>query len=101
MLDKINLGKNPFRKFTKSALIEMIEDAIHEEAERSLPSHKRGQKEKSDKSPADDEQDSEREKTADLVEESTGKPTPVEMTDEDMSDEAMDSIKKKASKKAK
>ncbi len=89
---QIDLGKNPFKKFTKSALVEMLEDAIMTEKERSLPMHKRGKKEKSEKDDATEEQDEESQKTADLNEEMRGKPNPVEMDDEDMSEEAMDEL---------
>jgi hypothetical protein len=85
---------NPFKKFTKSALIEMLEDAVMTERERSLPMHKRG-KEKAEKDDATEEADMEREKLADLVEEKRGSPNPVEMDDEDMSDEAMEKIEDK------
>lgn len=97
---EMNLGKNPFKKFTKSALIEMLEDAVLAEKERSLPIHKRGKKEKAEKDEATEEADEEREKLADLAEETHGSPAPVEMDDEDMSDEAMDEIESKAAKPA-
>lgn len=93
---EINLGKNAFKKFTKSALVEMLEDAVMAEHKRSLPSHKRGEAAEYDKDEEDEEADEEREKTADLVEETRGKPNPVEMSDEDMSDAAMDKIKQRA-----
>jgi DNA-directed RNA polymerase subunit K/omega len=93
---EMNLGKNPFKKFTKSALIEMLEDAVMSEKERSLPIHKRGKKEKAEKDEATEEADEEREKLADLAEEQHGSPAPVEMDDEDLSDEAMDEIESKA-----
>ena len=98
---EMNLGKNPFKKFTKSALIEMLEDAVMAEKERSLPIHKRGKKEKSEKDEATEEADEDREKLADLAEEQHGSPAPVEMDDEDMSDEAMDDIESKAEPKKK
>jgi hypothetical protein len=103
---EIDLGKNPFKKFTKSALVDMLEDAIATEKERSLPLHKRGQKTAVEKDDATEEADEEREKLADLAEESKGAASPVEMDDEDMSDEAMEKleppakVKKKAPKKA-
>ena len=97
---EMNLGKNPFKKFTKSALIEMLEDAVLAEKERSLPMHKRGQKEKVEKDDATEEADEEREKLADLAEEQRGSPNPVEMDDEDMSDEAMEKIESKVAKKS-
>lgn len=98
---QIDLGKNPFKKFTKSALVEMLEDAIMTEKERSLPMHKRGQKPAVEKDDATEEADEEREKLADLAEEKKGSPAPVEMDDEDMSEEAMESIESKvADKKA-
>jgi hypothetical protein len=92
---QIDLGKNPFKKFTKMALVEMLEDAIMAEKDRSLPMHKRGQKDKVEKDQATEEADEEREDLADLVEEKRGKPTPVEMDEEDLSDEAMDKIESK------
>ena len=97
---EMNLGKNPFKKFTKSALIEMLEDAVMSEKERSLPIHKRGKKEKAEKDEATEEADEEREKLADLAEEQHGSPAPVEMDDEDMSDEAMEEIESKIPKPA-
>ena len=100
---EINLSskreKNPFGKFTKSALIEMLEDAVFAEKERSLPMHKRGKTERPEKDEATEEADEEREKLADLAEEKKGSPAPVEMDDEDMSDEAMDEIESKVAKK--
>lgn len=93
---KIDLGKNPFKKFTKSALVDMLEDAIIKEKERSLPMHKRGKVEKAEKDEATEEADEEREELADLAEEMHGSPAPVEMDEEDMSDEAMEKIESKA-----
>lgn len=98
---ELNLGKNPFKKFTKSALVEMLEDAIIAEKDRSLPMHKRGKLDKYEKDEATEEADEEREKLADLAEEKHGKPAPVEMDDEDMSDEAMEKIESKAKPPAK
>lgn len=97
---EMNLGKNPFKKFTKSALIEMLEDAVMAEKDRTLPLHKRGKKEKAEKDDATEEADEEREKLADLAEEQHGSPAPVEMDDEDMSDEAMEEIESKVAKPA-
>ena len=96
---QIDLGKNPFKKFTKSALVEMLEDAIMTESERSLPMHKRGKKDKSDKDDATEEADEEMGKLADLAEEKHGKPSPVEMDEEDMSDEAMEKIESNVKEK--
>ena len=76
-------------------------DAVMAEKERSLPIHKRGKKEKSEKDEATEEADEDREKLADLAEEQHGSPAPVEMDDEDMSDEAMDEIESKAEPKKK
>lgn len=89
---EIDLGKNPFKKFTKSALVDMLEDAITAEKERSLPMHKRGKKPDLEKDDATEEADEEREKLADLSEETNGAASPVEMDDEDMSDEAMEKV---------
>ena len=97
---ELNLGKNPFKKFTKSALVEMLEDAIIAEKDRSLPMHKRGLKDKAEKDEATEEADEEMGKLADLAEETRGKPAPVEMDDEDMSDEAMEKIESKVKKPA-
>jgi signal transduction histidine kinase len=47
---------------------------------------------------ATEEADEEREKLADLAEEQHGSPAPVEMDDEDLSDEAMEKIESKAEK---
>lgn len=98
---QIDLGKSPFKKFTKSALVEMLEDAIMAENERSLPMHKRGKKDKPEKDDATEEADEEMEKLADLAEEQHGKPSPVEMDDEDLSEEAMEKIESKAASKGK
>lgn len=98
---ELNLGKNPFKKFTKSALVDMLEDAILAEKDRSLPMHKRGKVDKYEKDEATEEADEEREKLADLAEETHGKPAPVEMDDEDMSDEAIEKIESKAKPPAK
>lgn len=92
---------NPFKKFTKSALIEMLEDAVMAEKDRSLPLHKRGQKEKPEKDDATEEADEEMGKLADLKEEKNGKASPIEMDDEDMSDEAIEKIESKVKPKAK
>jgi hypothetical protein len=95
---ELDLGKNPFKKFTKSALIEMLEDAVIAEKKRSLPLHKRGKDAPAEKDEATEEADEEREKLADLAEEQHGSPAPVEMDDEDLSDEAMEKIESKAEK---
>lgn len=95
---QIDLGKNPFKKFTKSALIEMIEDAVMTQKEQSLPMHKRGLKDRVAKDHATEEADEEREDLADLHEEKHGKPAPVEMDDEDMTEEAIDALEKKVVK---
>ena len=96
---KLDLGKNPFKKFTKSALVEMLEDAILMEKDRTLPMHKRGEKEKPVKDDATKDADEERESIADLAEETNGAASPVDMDDEDMSDEAMDVISSRVKKK--
>lgn len=102
-LGKLGKKKNPFEHFTKSALVAMLEDAVSTERERSKPMHKRSAgDEPEEKDDATEEADEEREKLADLAEETHGKPEPVEMDEEDMSDEAMDGLKKKiAGKKPK
>ena len=97
---ELNLGKNPFKKFTKSALVDMLEDAILAEKERSKPLHKRGMESKVEKDEVTEEADEEMEKLADLAEEKHGKPAPVELDDEDMSDEAMEKIESKVKKPA-
>jgi hypothetical protein len=79
----------------------MLEDAVIAEKKRSLPLHKRGKDAPAEKDEATEEADEEREKLADLAEEQHGSPAPVEMDDEDMSDEAMDEIKSKAAPKPK
>lgn len=92
-------GKSPFSAFTKSALVEMMEQAVMTEQERMLPMHKRGKKDRGDKDDATEDADEEREKLADLAEEQSGSPAPVEMSDEDMSDEAMEEIESRMPKK--
>lgn len=87
-------------KFTKSALKEMLEDALFKEAERSKPIHRRGDK-KPEKDDATEDRDDENDKLVELDRE-RGEPEEVELDDEDFSDEAMDAIKqKKAAKKRK
>lgn len=100
-LGSVGSSKNPFKKFTKSALIEMLEEAVLSDSERTKMSHKRGDGPDREKSESAKDEDDEREKLADLHEESHGKPTPVEMDDEDMSDEAMDKLKKRVADKPK
>lgn len=98
----VNLGKQPFRKFTKSALIDMIEDMVNSESMRSRPIHNRSEEdddEDDEKDEATKDADVEREKLADLAEETRGKPNPVEMDEEDVSDEAMDKLKKSVTAK--
>jgi len=80
------------KQITREGLMNIIEDMVEKELERSKPVHKRGKKEKSEKDDATEEQDEESQKTADLNEEMRGKPNPVEMDDEDMSEEAMDEL---------
>lgn len=95
-------------RITRAGLKEMLEEALMREARRSKPRHRRDE-ESREKDGADEEQDEEMEKLADLAEEQKGSPSPVEMDDEDMSDEAMEDIvaesdkgkKKPASKKKK
>jgi hypothetical protein len=95
------LGKDPFKKFTKSALIEMLEEAAASESKRTKMSHKREDDSDDEKDESAKEGDEEREKLADLHEESHGKPTPVEMDEEDFSDEPMDTLKKRLADKPK
>jgi hypothetical protein len=87
-----------------SAVRRMLRHAISKEKNRSLPMHKRKPDGKLDEvDDATEEAEEENEKLADLAEEGKGKPAPVEMDDEDMSDEAMETLeppKKKAKKKA-
>jgi hypothetical protein len=102
---EINLGKDPFKKFTKSALVGIIEDALMTEKERSLPAHKRGKKDRKAKDDSTEDADRDREDLADLHEEMKGSPAPIHMDDEDLSDESMDVIeselpKTKKSKKS-
>jgi hypothetical protein len=87
-------------KLTKTALREMLEDALFRETQRSKPMHKRGG-EKKEKDEATEEQDEESEKVADLDEEMHGKPNPVDMDDEDMSDEAMEDFDREAEEDSK
>jgi len=91
-------GKSPFSAFTKSALVDMLEQAVTVERDRALPMHKRGKK-STEKDEATEDADEERKKLADLAEEQKGSPAPVEMDDEDMSDEAMEEIESRAPKK--
>lgn len=87
-----------------SAVRRMLRQAISTQKNRSLPMHKRKPEDEVDEvDDATEEAEEENEKLADLAEESKGKPAPVEMDDEDMSDEAMEKLeppKKKAKKKA-
>jgi hypothetical protein len=99
-LGKLSKKKNPFENFTKSALVAMLEDAVSQERERTLPAHKRDEDKEHKKDDDEVEADEEREKLADLAEETHGKPAPVEMDEEDLSDKAMDRLKKKVTKTA-
>lgn len=89
-----------------SAVRRMLRQAILREKNRSLPMHKRKSEEELDEPEEDDateESEIEGEKLAALHEDQKGKAAPVEMDDEDMSDEAMEKLeppKKKAKKKA-
>lgn len=87
-----------------SAVRRMLRQAISAQKNRSLPLHKRKKEDEiEDVDDATEEAEEENEKLADLAEESNGKAAPVEMDDEDMSDEAMEKLeppKKKAKKKA-
>lgn len=86
-----------------SAVRRMLRQAISAQKNRSLPLHKRKPESETEVDDATEEAEEENEKLADLAEESNGKAAPVEMDDEDMSDEAMEKLeppKKKAKKKA-
>lgn len=88
---------------TNSAVRRMLRQAISSQKNRSLPLHKRKAEDDVETDDATEEAEEENEKLADLAEESKGKAAPVEMDDEDMSDEAMEKLeppKKKAKKKA-
>ena len=85
---EMDLGKNPFKKFTKSALVDMIEDMVSKERERTKPMHKRGESESKEKDDATRDADEAREDNADLVEEQRGSPKEIPMVEEDFSDEA-------------
>lgn len=97
-----------FDDIKPSALRRMLTQAVRLEANRSQPLHKRKSKEQLavDDDDATEEADDEMEKLADLSEEKKGKAAGVPLTDEDMSDEAMDELTppkktpKKAAKKA-
>ena len=66
-LGRLGKKKNPFEHFTKSALVAMLEDAVSKERDRSLPMHKRGEKdEPEEKDDATEEADEEREKLAEI-----------------------------------
>lgn len=88
----------------ENAVRRMLRQAILREQNRSLPMHKRkSEKELDDvaKDEATEESETEGAKTVALNEQQKGAPAPVEMDDEDMSDEAMDKLTppKKAKKK--
>jgi hypothetical protein len=92
----------------EGAVRRMLRQAIMREKNRSLPMHKRkpeSEIKESDDDEATEETEVEGEKLAALHEDQKGKAAPVEMDDEDMSDEAMDALtppkpKAKAKKKA-
>lgn len=92
----------------EAAVRRMLRQAILREKNRSLPMHKRKgesdiKEEAEDVDEATEEADEEASKLATLHEDQKGKAAPVEMDDEDMSDEAMETLeppKKKAKKKA-
>jgi hypothetical protein len=79
-------------KLTKTALKEMVEDAIFREAERGKPAHRRS-KDKPEKDEPARDADEEGDALVVLVEEMRGSPSPVDMDDEDMSDEAMQPLR--------
>lgn len=97
---EIDLGKKPFKKFTRPALEEMLEEMIAKELDKQKPRHKRGE-ERQEKDDNDAEQDEERNKLADLVEEKRGKSNEVGMDDEDMSDDSVGDLKEAVNVKPK
>lgn len=92
-----------FDDIKPSTLKRMLAQAVRTEKNRSLPLHKRKSKEElvSEDDDATEESDAEMDKLADLSEEKKGKAADVALTDEDMSDEAMEELTppKKAPKK--
>lgn len=89
----------------EAAVRRMLRQAILREKNRSLPMHKRKSEvelEEEGEDDATEEAEIEGEKLAALHEDQKGKAAPIEMDDEDMSDEAMEKLeppKKKAKKK--
>lgn len=81
-------GKSPFGQFTKNALVDIIEEMVATDRERSKPMHKRGQAKAPDKDDITKDADDARESTADLVEESRGSAPDMPVGEEDFSDEA-------------
>ena len=72
-------------------LRDALEEAIQKDLERQKPRHDRDGK-KRKKHEEDEDADDEMEKLADLSEETKGSGNDVPMSDEDMSDEAMEDL---------
>lgn len=82
-----------------SCVRRLLEEAVLKDSERSLPMHKRG-KDRPEKDDATEESDDENDKLVALDRE-RGEPNDVELDDEDMSDEAMEDLKKVSAKSKK
>jgi hypothetical protein len=94
-------GKSPFGQFTKSALVDIIEEMVATDRERSKPMHKRGEVKAPEKDDATRDADDARDSTADLVEESRGSAPEMPVGEEDFSDEAEGLLEDAAEKASK
>jgi hypothetical protein len=88
-------SEKPLKVFTRAAIEDMLMDLVEREGERTKPMHQRGKKEKKERDEATDDADEDRVKTSELASEMHGEPTPVELDDEDFSDEGTADFKDK------
>jgi hypothetical protein len=80
----------------ESAVRRMLMSAMKRESSRSKPAHKRDEDTQKEIEEEDEEENS---KLADLHSDSKGEANPLPVTEEDMSEEAAEELKKKAKKK--
>ncbi len=82
----------------ESAVRRMLMSALKRDGQRSKPSHKRDEDVQKEIEEEDDEENS---KLADLHSSSKGEASPIPVTEEDLSDDAAEEMKKKPAKGAK
>lgn len=85
----------PLKVFTRAAIEDMLMDLVAREDDRTKPMHKRGKKEKRESDEATEDADEDRVSNAELHAEMKGEPTPIELDDEDFSDEGTAEFKEK------